>query len=496
MYANDPQKFKVSLTLRDLARPSLEVTLRIRLKTAGFILENPLDFISQQSITLLPGITKTFTGRDLVDNFSPVNLEGQGIDSYALYRGEALPFGSYEWEVYAVESFRQRQVSNTGLATMHISSNYPPNLNLPSEGAVLTPNFPQNVNFTWSPRQVLASTSIVYTLYLYEIPEGEDALATVNSGAVPFRVVRSTTPYFNYGIQEPALSKGKQYAWQVQVQDFSEKERFENNGFSELRSFRYGQFPCANPMSLLSLPEADGAVRFSWEAVSQAQEYILSYNQLGSSESKSFRTEETSYQVVQLDPKSSYQWSVQSVCSFGDEGVKPSKQSFSFPVVSDSTTQESPLEAWLSNEQLSYDPDSLAQQLGENIQEETATILPFADEVLTIPVELVIPPIAGQSTGETTLILPPTLPENPTVEQLQTALKSKKPTCNGINLPYICGNHDNVPKYSGTLVSVNSGDEIAMNSMIISVVSIDGNGNGDGLIKVPCGATFRWGMSN
>lgn len=333
VYANDPQKFKVSLTLRDLARPSLEVTLRIRLKTAGFILENPLDFISQQSITLLPGITKTFTGRDLVDNFSPVNLEGQGIDSYALYRGESLPFGSYEWEVYAVESFRQRQVSNTGLATMHISSNYSPNLNLPSEGAVLTPNFPQNVNFTWSPRQILASTSIFYTLYLYEIPEGEDALATVNSGAVPFRVVRSTTPYFNYGIQEPALSKGKQYAWQVQVQDFSEKEGFENNGFSELRSFRYGQFPCTNPMSLLSLPEADGAVRFSWEAVSQAQEYILSYNQLGSSESKSFRTEETSYQVVQLDPKSSYQWSVQSVCSFGDEGAKPAKQSFSFPVI-------------------------------------------------------------------------------------------------------------------------------------------------------------------
>ena len=51
----------------------------------------------------------------------------------------------------------------------------------------------------------------------------------------------------------------------------------------------------------------------------------------------------------------------------------------------------------------------------------------------------------------------------------------------------MCGNHDDVPKYSGTLVSVNSGDEIAMNSMIISVVSIDGNG----LIKVPCSATFR-----
>ncbi len=78
-----------------------------------------------------------------------------------------------------------------------------------------------------------------------------------------------------------------------------------------------------------------------------------------------------------------------------------------------------------------------------------------------------------------------TLPANATVEQLQEVLKSKKPNCAGISASYSCGNHDSVPQYSGSIVSVAAGDDIAMNSMVLSVVSIDGSGNGEGLIKVP-----------
>jgi hypothetical protein len=78
-----------------------------------------------------------------------------------------------------------------------------------------------------------------------------------------------------------------------------------------------------------------------------------------------------------------------------------------------------------------------------------------------------------------------TLPANATVEQLQEVLKSKKPNCAGISASYSCGNHDSVPQYSGSIVSVAAGDEIAMNSMVLSVISIDGSGNGEGLIKVP-----------
>jgi hypothetical protein len=86
------------------------------------------------------------------------------------------------------------------------------------------------------------------------------------------------------------------------------------------------------------------------------------------------------------------------------------------------------------------------------------------------------------------------LPPNPSVEHLQTALKSKKPTCNGINLQYSCGNHDNVPQYNGAIVPVSAGDDIA-NSFVLSVVSIDGSRNGEGLIKVPMMNNIKLGVT-
>lgn len=85
--------------------------------------------------------------------------------------------------------------------------------------------------------------------------------------------------------------------------------------------------------------------------------------------------------------------------------------------------------------------------------------------------------------------------EPPTTEQIQTALKTLKPTCAGIVSEYSCGNHDTAPAYGGEIISVNAGDEVAMNTMIISIVDIDGSGNGNGLIKVPMMNNIKIGVA-
>jgi tetratricopeptide (TPR) repeat protein len=87
------------------------------------------------------------------------------------------------------------------------------------------------------------------------------------------------------------------------------------------------------------------------------------------------------------------------------------------------------------------------------------------------------------------------LPPNQSVGQLQTALKTLKPTCAGIVSEYSCGNHDTAPAYGGEIISVNAGDEVAMNTMIISIVDIDGSGNGSGLIKVPMMNNIKIGVA-
>ncbi|MFN3785139.1 MAG: hypothetical protein ACK4R6_14570, partial [Spirosomataceae bacterium] len=65
----------------------------------------------------------------------------------------------------------------------------------------------------------------------------------------------------------------------------------------------------------------------------------------------------------------------------------------------------------------------------------------------------------------------------------------------GIVSEYSCGNHDTAPAYSGEIISVNAGDEVAMNTMIISIVDIDGSGNGSGLIKVPMMNNIKLGVT-
>jgi hypothetical protein len=62
------------------------------------------------------------------------------------------------------------------------------------------------------------------------------------------------------------------------------------------------------------------------------------------------------------------------------------------------------------------------------------------------------------------------------LSNLQAALNTRKPFCAGISNYYSCGNHDVLPQYTGNLVPVGVGDEIAMNSVVLSVVRIDGEG--------------------
>ena len=79
-------------------------------------------------------------------------------------------------------------------------------------------------------------------------------------------------------------------------------------------------------------------------------------------------------------------------------------------------------------------------------------------------------------------------------EQLKEVLKKLPPNCAGIAASYVCGNHDAVPQYSGPIIAVSAGDELAMNSMLLSVVEIDGGGNGTGLIKIPMMNNLKFGL--
>jgi hypothetical protein len=55
----------------------------------------------------------------------------------------------------------------------------------------------------------------------------------------------------------------------------------------------------------------------------------------------------------------------------------------------------------------------------------------------------------------------PTLPQNPTIEQLKDAIKARKTTCAAVIAGYKCGNHDAASPPSGDDYQPQPGDELA-----------------------------------
>ncbi len=478
-YANSPQKIKVQLLLRDLSKPSLEVSVRIRLKSpAGVLIQNPEGFMSSSPITLTPGVTRTLGGSELAENFNGSSLEVQGIDLLALLQGDYLPSGPYEWEVTAYEHFRDRQVSNTASARMVLNLNRPPLLNLPANGSVQPVSQPQNLLFSWTPRHTLVTGLVTYSLALYEIPEGEDPQDYVLNGGIPYRIVETTQTSFSYGPGEVPLNPGKVYAWQVQVQ--ADESGFENQGYSVVQSFRYGYPSCETPQNPKG--EADEhSILFSWDEVPGTKGYTLIVN--GTQQVVT----QNRYLLQGVQAGMSYVWSVATRCEGGSSSPSE-QQTVSIPKEEEPIWYSDPDLVYVNEQPVSvFEPgDEESLQAGDEVD---------LEDILNTPIKIFIPEDENGTLPEGLPSNLPVLAPDANIEQFQQALKSRKPTCSGITTGYSCGNHQNAPHYDGPIIPVNAGDEVAMNSMLMTIVSIDAAGNGEGLIQVPMFGNVKLGVT-
>ncbi|MFN3785123.1 MAG: hypothetical protein ACK4R6_14490, partial [Spirosomataceae bacterium] len=260
-----------------------------------------------------------------------------------------------------------------------------------------------------------------------------------------------------------------------------------------IKSFVYGHLPCPQPRNLVAKVDADeGSVQLSWDAPTDALSYKLAFYTLPNGIKTEKSVLEPTFLLLQQPQGYKYRWEVKSVCQQGQSKATASEFELTKP------TQQ---EAWISDPNLTYTPNRPTKPEPEVMQTtegEPQTTEPDPevdiDALLNTPTKIYIP-ADGKELPQGLPEPIESLPPNATVEQLQAALKSKKPTCAGINLAYVCGNHDNVPQYNGAIVSVSAGDEIAMNSMVLSVVDIDGSGNGSGLIKVPMLNNIKLGVT-
>jgi hypothetical protein len=511
-YGSSPERLKVQLLLKDLTKPSVEVSLRIRLKGIGVVIENTPDFYTSSPITLLPGVPLMLSGAMLRENFMFENLTAQGVDLETLYAGLSLPGGFYTWEITAFLS-DQRQVSNVGMAMMTVFKNNPPQITFPQNNAVLMNTGFQSINFTWMPRHrysTNAAAGTIYTFKIYEIPTEENAgdasqetdpNVIVNSGVLPLFSTQTFGTNYLYKPSDPALVPGRRYVIQVQAGDINGLDEFENNGLSEVSTFSFGspnEFPapklCKKPSNFLAEKLDEQSVQLTWQETNSETpiDYLVSYK----TENEGIWTErivsDPSLLLIQLTPNK-YQFKVSARCTYDNKSAFSNEMSVILETPKPEETPEvEPQDTYVNTDEPLTPP---------TVYEPEPEPEPAIDPLNT-PLRIILDPSENPSLPDT-LKLPkgyenlgslPVLSDKPTTEQLKEALKSSKIDCASYLAGYSCGEHDAPAVPSGDIIQVKTGDEIAINSVGFEVVDLDGSGNGKGIVKVSMFNNAKFGV--
>ena len=323
------QKLRINLQLNDLTSPPRLVKLRFTIQGAGVTIRTQESFLQSnqvQAITLTAGIPLQLSGLNeaLRQYFNPANLEVLGIDRNQFLRSKRLPSGIYRWQLEVLDFQRMVPLNNvqTSAQTIWMVLNQPPLVNIPQNNQKLraTDYGTQNVIFQWLNRSASSPNSafsIQYQVFLYELFEPQGPIGDPMSA--PRTLLYSnptplTNPTLIYNNTFPALTPGKRYIFQVQAQDVLGRDLFENNGFSQIVVFQYGD-ECVAPAQLKASVLNTQSVKLIWQGSSFHTGYRIRYRAMNGNDPWAEVTSQfTDYIVDGLQPDTEYEFEIGSVC--------------------------------------------------------------------------------------------------------------------------------------------------------------------------------------
>ena len=321
----DPGRMGITLLNKDLATPLLSVYLQLKLEGPGITLQTRAGYRSPASVLLTAGVPQMLGGAEIADLLQPANLDFQGLDrNRFLQAGQLLPEGLWRFSVTAFSTDRALQVSNTGSISLGLFKHKPPLLNFPVDGARSGSQLPQYVLFQWTPRHYaspFAAGSIRYRLRLVElVPNNRNPNEAMQSTLLPlFETITEQTSYA-YGPADPPLFPGRGYAWQVQALDVDGSDLFEQDGYSQVNSFVFGD-ACGMPQAFSLQADAGRSFTARWrgsttEASNAA--YLLWYRQVGMPVWQTVMVADTMASVGGLLPNTTYEARVTRLCLGGE----------------------------------------------------------------------------------------------------------------------------------------------------------------------------------
>lgn len=324
---SDPfnNQLKVLLTLTDFSIPSYQVKLRFKIEGQGYTIESA-DLINFSTITLSPGVPVEISGSSLAPYLATNNLVFSGIDVASYEQNKLLPEGPATICVEVIDALGSNQsvIGNPSCAQSWFFKHDPPLLNTPFCGTEITPTDPQMVLFSWTPLH-MSSPNAGQTQYKFELfevqNEGDDPNLVVNSPPFAMSTQITTNNFINYGIADNALVVGKTYVWRVQAMDPSGRDLYNNQGFSQVCTFTYGNVAASLLDGVtLELETFGTGVRqgtANWNASGTFDSYVLEVRKTGNSAYEWFPHEVLTGQkkVNSLDPETEYEARVKGIAN-------------------------------------------------------------------------------------------------------------------------------------------------------------------------------------
>ena len=339
-YANPgEEKLKLLVTFNDFTKPQYNIKLKISVQGQGISL-NSKSYYFAGPFTLEPGIPLEISGSELYGLLSSQNLDFQGISQAQYEQKKVLPEGYYSVCVTAYDHNNPvpLQVSNAACAQGWMILSDPPFLNLPLCASTLTVSNPQQLAFSFTQMNMGSPNSAANTEYVFELWEIRP------QGAIANNIVQTTPPIYthttsltvvNYGITEPPLLTGMEYAWRVRAYDISGRDYFKNNGYSQVCTFTYG-----NPYEQLNIDlnlhaqaVSQRQIKVWWDSLSNFSSYVLEFRKAGGDSWFPASTTQARMRILNLEPATQYEFRVQGV---GSEFTSP------FSQIVNATTQPMP----------------------------------------------------------------------------------------------------------------------------------------------------------
>jgi len=339
----------ISLTIipNDIKLQNYPVKLRLVISGGWFKIYTNPDF-KHKDIILNNGETQIFSGSELINWFNPDNLIFEGLSKAQYLKTGRLPEGVYQIWFETYDYFQNNNISGPVKAMIVMFENEAPYLNFPENAKEIPAIDPQNIIFNWTQRQApfsSAGASNEYKFEVWEVWPDDLNVEDVVRSTQPLYSTSINTTTFPYTADAPILIAGRKYAWRVHVYDPEGRNKFKNDGFSEVRWFRFGT-QCGVPNLLLD-KTTPSAIGIKWEGDYHFSKYELRYRNKGKSNANWYMQDATGLtaSIDKLNPNTEYEIQLHGYCGEQEGNYSPTltvrtKQETTFACGSTPTTSD------------------------------------------------------------------------------------------------------------------------------------------------------------